>query len=277
MSFLQDNFNENINVFAEICRSLLGGNYEHILKNYSFIILKPELIYSNQYPKVFELLSNNCFDCIYFKKITLSNSQVLSLWNHSWKNASKERIFLNQKIFETFHSIVLVLKNVRSNFTDASEYITILKGKVYDTDDTISMRALLKPINYILSYVHTPDNIDCFIREMPIIFSWTDLVDIVVKIKHSQMTEINYYQVDISDKYIDFSSINTQKLLKEFVKTISKELPSNENSTIKTLNDIAKLERKFDLEIILTLAEKRLIKWNWETFIVLTTYIEYYK
>ena len=139
-----------------------------ILSSYALMIVKPETI-------VFQKLGI----IIYCKKENINGAQIISLWEWSWDNATIERILLNQKLFELSYSLVLILKYVGNKNCIASEYLTFLKGSSnIEIREKGSFRDILKSSNFLINFIHTSDDVENFIREIGVLFSSDEIIDI---------------------------------------------------------------------------------------------------
>ena len=156
-----------------------------ILSSYALMIVKPETIVFQKLGILLKLIKMNDFIIIYCKKENINGAQIISLWEWSWDNATIERILLNQKLFELSYSLVLILKYVWNKNCIASEYLTFLKGSSnIEIREKGSFRDILKSSNFLINFIHTSDDVENFIREIGVLFSSDEIIDIYLSLIH---------------------------------------------------------------------------------------------
>lgn len=259
------------------------------LSKYALILIKPETLVANKLETVISLLKEYNFEPVYYKFMKISGAQVVALWNDSWADVSLERALINQIIFEENYSLVIILKNSSSNyqfnelsFFDASTYITYLKG---DTDKKLrikgTFRDILKPLNYIINYIHTSDDTKNMIREIGTLFSINEIHTIFHIIKENQ--SYNYeiikkelIELHLNQTHFDFnlSKNAIENLYKKFCYEI-KEKSFNNNLELKELINSTINTKIINYELLCIIHENNLLRFDWNHLIVFTTYIKY--
>lgn len=272
----------------KIAKSILRNDME-CLSKYALILIKPETLVTNKLDTVFSLLEKYNFEPVYFKFMKISGAQVVSLWNDSWINVSLERALINQIIFEENYSLVIILKNSISNyhfnelsFYDASTYITYLKGSANEKLRIKgTFRDILKPLNYIINYIHTSDDTKSMIREIGVLFSINEIHTIFNSINENQSYNYEIIKKELiglhlNQTHFDFnlSKNAIENLYNKFCCEI-KEKSFNNNLKLKELINSTINNKTINYELLCIIYGNNLLKFDWNHLIVFTTYIKY--
>lgn len=239
------------------------------------LIIKPEAIMLGKVSNILNIISENEFELIYSSHKKLTTEQTSAMWKYGWKNASVERILINQKLFLISNSIILILRYKKPTIFSACEILTDLKGSsLPEMRKPYQIRSQIQPINYILNYVHTSDEIADFLRELGILFDWNELIHIFNLVDLHNTIPLAYTEQVVPEK--------RQYSLSSWIKTICLRMETS--STIipnKTyIYDILfKIESypnyKISLKLLQILCQYNLIIWDFETIVILSNHIEY--
>lgn len=267
-------------------KSILRDNIE-CLSKYALIIIKPESLVSNKLEMVISLLKKHNFEIVYYKFMKINASQVIALWENSWNNVSLERVLINQKIYNSYYSLIIILKNSHSNyqfneliFNDASTYITCLKGSANKAvRDKGTFRDILKPINYIINYIHTSDDTENMLREIGVLFTVDEMFTIFERIKRKlfysyeiirkESTKFQSYSINF-----DLNEIAINNLLSTFYKELLNN-PISNIPEVKVLINKAINTKLISLELLNIVLDNNIVPWDWNHIIIFSTYIRY--
>lgn len=252
-----------------------SNQWKQKLNKFGLLIIKPEAIMMNKVKDILNIVTKSDFEIIYYSHKKLTETQVFEMWKFGWKDASIERILINQKLFSICNSIILVLRYEKSSEFSASEIITDLKGpSLPDRRKPYQIRSQIKPLNYILNYVHTSDETADYLRELGILFEWDEL-NHIWDIMHSQKTTPFLLTKETLFREYNFS---LKVWLKEIRTYIGKDsIPF----CIKTYvqNELIVIEEnpnyKISLKLIQMLCQYDIITWDFKTIVIVSNNIKY--
>lgn len=256
-----------------------------ILSSYALMIVKPETIVFQKLGILLKLIKMNDFIIIYCKKENINGAQIISLWEWSWDNATIERILLNQKLFELSYSLVLILKYVGNKNCIASEYLTFLKGSSnIEIREKGSFRDILKSSNFLINFIHTSDDVENFIREIGVLFSSDEIMDIYTLILNDYekqntaqpksicrlLKTIKNDSLKANNKFI----FNGEKDFYDFLENIKNKINIGDHY-INHLLSKAQNNKVISNDLLWFLINNKLIEWNIKSLSVLTLYAIY--
>lgn len=239
------------------------------------LIIKPEAIMLGKVSKILDIISENEFELIYSSYKKLNIEQTSAMWKFAWRNASVERILINQKLFSLCNSLILILRYKKPTVFSACEMLTDLKGpSLPEMRKPYQIRNQIQPINYILNYVHTSDEIADFLRELGILFDWTELIHIYNLLNLNNSIPFTYIEQEIiEEKQYSLSSWIKKICLR--METSSIVIP-NKTYIYNLLYEIESYPNyKISLKLLQILCQYNLLTWNFETIVVLSNHIEY--
>ena len=151
--------------------------YMSELQRYGLLLIKPETILLGKTQSIFSILRASEYELVYFLYKKICPTCISEMWRFSWINSSLERIFVNQKLFSTYESFILILRTRVLGKKTTCELLTDLKGSADEGErKPYQIREKIKPINYILNYIHTSDDQYDFLRELGILLDWEELI-----------------------------------------------------------------------------------------------------
>lgn len=253
------------------------NQYKNELSKYGLVLIKPEAIITGKTSEIFSILHTEGFELIYFLRKTINALQVAEMWKFSWQHSSLEHIFVNQKLFSICESFVLILRSQYPTRKSACEILTELKGSALESErKPYQIRWKIKPINYVLNYLHTSDDSIDFLRELGILLEWNELIQAfeAMASNHAISYPIGEKPPLLKGNYtLDNWCDNI--CTKMEVLNIS---PLDKIYIIKNMQSLKKhIEYKITLNLLLTLCRYELIEWNFETIVILTNHINYLK
>ena len=153
--------------------------YKEELRKYGLMLIKPEAIIMGKASEIFSILHSSGYELIYFVRKKIDALRTSEMWKFSWVNSSLEHILVNQKLFSTYDSLILILCLQSSNSKSACQMLTDLKGSAFKSErEPHQIRWKIRPINYMLNYVHTSDDSNDFMREIGILLDWEELLQV---------------------------------------------------------------------------------------------------
>lgn len=197
------------------------------------------------------------------------------MWKYSWAHSSLEHILINQKLFSLYDSLILILRAKKKDTRSVCEMLTDLKGPALESDKKAhQIRWKIEPINYLLNYVHTSDNIEDFMREIGILLNWDELIQALETIKSNRI--ISYPNIEVPTLSKQNYTL-TNWLNNIFTRMENSNLStSSKKYIIKNAKNIMdNTGQKITLNFLCLLCKHELIEWNFETIVVLSNNINY--
>lgn len=262
-------------IVCNIAKIYWSNQYKKELCKLGLMIIKPEAIITGKTAEIFSILKNAGYELIYFAKKNINATCTKELWKYSWIYASLEHILINQKLFSLCDSLILILRTQNAYTKPVPEMLTDLKGSALECKrKPYQIRSKITPINYVLNYVHTSDDIDDFIREIGILLDWDDLIQ-VFKSMESNYT-IPYPNIEVANLYEQKYTLD-KWLNNIYAKmNISNIASSDKTYILKYMQILKKQENaKITLEFLNILCLYELIEWDFETIVVLSSNINY--
>lgn len=249
--------------------------WNHKLLKIGLLIIKPEAIMLGKVSNILHIILENDFELIYSSHKKLTTEQTSAMWKYGWKTASVERILINQKLFSICNSIILIFRYKKSSKFSACEILTDLKGpSLPEMRKSYQIRNQIQPINYILNYIHTSDEITDFLRELGILFDWNELIHIFNLVDSYNTIPFTYIEQEpLEEKQYSLSSwVKTINLRIEKSSAVIPNKAYIHNLLFKIENDP---NYKISLKILQILCQHNLIIWDFETIVILSSHIEY--
>lgn len=270
-------YQDEIDYRISVCSAQMywSDKYKNVLYRYGLAIIKPEAIMLGKVNNILSIIKTAGFEIVYVSQKKLTEEQTNQMWKYSWKNASIERILINQKLFSVCFSIILILRYKFNLKMSACEILTDLKGPSNpEKRKSYQIRSLIKPLNLILNYIHTSDEIVDFLREIGILFSWDEVVNIYKLISANSIE--SFYYTEKQPLYISKLS------LKAWLKNLYCNIKENDihYTCIKHIENVLlshldSPDYKIPLSLLQILCKYNLINWNFETIVILSNHIEY--
>lgn len=249
--------------------------YMSELHKYGLMLIKPEAILLGKTKSIFSVLQAYKFELVYFLSKKICPNCVSEMWKFSWINSSLERIFVNQKLLSTYDSLILILRAQTLGKKSACELLTDLKGSANALErKPYQIREKIKPINYILNYVHTSDTQYDFLRELGILLDLEELIHAFDAITSNCITPYP----NINEFYFPKSNFSLENWLENIYTNMENSLISLSDKKY-IINNIQMLKsnpkQNITLDFINVLLRNKLIFWNFETIVVISNNINY--
>ena len=251
--------------------------YMSELQRYGLLLIKPETILLGKTQSIFSILRASEYELVYFLYKKICPTCISEMWRFSWINSSFERIFVNQKLFSTYESFILILRTRVLGKKTTCELLTDLKGSADEGErKPYQIREKIKPINYILNYIHTSDDQYDFLRELGILLDWEELIQAFDAMATNRI--IPYPNTD----EVYFSTLNFS--LDNWLEKINANMESSLISlsdrkyiieNIKNLKN--SYNQKITLNFLYVLIRNKLICWDFETIVIISNNIAYTK
>lgn len=245
------------------------------LHKYGLMLIKPETILIGKALTIFSMLQSYEFEVVYFLQKKICPTCISEMWKFSWINASLERIFINQKLFSTYESLILILRVRTPSEKSACELLTDLKGSANACErKPYQIREKIKPINYILNYVHTSDDQHDFLREIGILLDWEELIQAFEAMASNRI--IPYPNVD--ESYLPKLDLTLDSWLENIYINMEGSLisPYDRKYIIKNIQIMkSNNEQKITLDFLYVLCRNKLIHWDFETIATISNHINY--
>ena len=191
------NDNEKINLYKNeipyrmVCNMVKrywSNQYKNELRKYGLMLIKPETIIMGKVSDILSILHTAGYELIYFVRKNIGPVRTVEMWKYSWLHSSLEHILVHQKLFSMCDSLILILRARNSDAYSACVMLTDLKGSIIESNKKpYQIRWKIKPINYILNYVHTSDDSNDFMREIGILLDGNKMVQAFEAITSNQV------------------------------------------------------------------------------------------
>lgn len=143
-------------ISKKLCNDIIG-NCENLFHKLALVMLKPECLAMNKVDNAIRILIELGFEPIFIKIKRLTQNQVVSLWQHGWKNANTERIILNIVAATWNDSAVIILRDTKRTHDDSCVLLNSLKGSsVNSSSNKHTIRGRLGTINNYLNLSIVP-------------------------------------------------------------------------------------------------------------------------
>ena len=126
-------------------------------RNYSCLLYtSPEALIMGKVDEIFSIFCTRGYELVYFTRKKIDAMCTAEMWKFSWQNATLENILINQKLLSMYDSIILILRLHNPGSKSVCEMLTDLKGSAVESKrKPYQIRYQIKPINYMLNYVHS--------------------------------------------------------------------------------------------------------------------------
>ena len=274
----KDTLYENEIPYRTVCNMVkmyCPNQYKMELYKYGLMLIKPEAIIMGKAYEIFTILHAAGFELIYLVHKNLDATRVSEMWKFSWQNSSLEHILLNQKLFSVYDSLILILRLQNSGTKSACKMLTDLKGSALESKrKPHQIRWKIRPINYMLNYVHTSDDSNDFLREIGILLNWDELIQAFEAIVSNHVIAYPKIEKTTLPKQ-DYTLTNWLNNICEKIKVSSISI-SNKNYVMKYIQVLKKhTEAQVTLNFLRVLCQYDLIEWDFETIVILSNNINY--
>lgn len=155
--------------------------------------------------------------------------------------------------------------------------LTNLKGPASKSErEPYQIRWKIRPINYILNYVHTSDDSNDFLREIGILLDWDELIQVFEAIVSNHT--ISYPRIDklVAPKQ-DYTLTDWLNNICDRLKISVLSTP-DKNYIMKNIQILKNCTgQKITLNFLRVLCRYELIQWNFETIVIISNNINYLK
>lgn len=254
-----------------------SDQYKKELHKYGLMLIKPEALIMGKTPEIFSILHATGYELIYFVRKNIDATRTSEMWKFSWLNSSLERILVNQKLFSVYDSLILILRSQNFGAKSACEMLTDLKGSAFESKrKPHQIRWKIRPINYILNYIHTSDDSNDFLREIGILLDWDELIQVFEAIASNHIISYPTIEKSASLKQ-DYTLSNWLNNIYDKIEISNLSTP-DKNYIMKNIQILKSYTgQKITLNFLRVLCQYELIKWDFETIVVLSNNINYLK
>lgn len=269
----------------KMASQILNRKMKTILKNYVFLLIKPEAFITNKIDILIKDLKEYHFELVYVSLKPINHTQISELWKYMWSGASLMRIITNQEYYSRYMSGLLILRNTKYNDTDLCSFMTKIKGSSSNghyKESTI--RYHMNSINTFLNYIHSPDEIADFMREIAVFFQWNELNEIYNRIFHE--SSIDFVELENLATIYPYraSPLPCELILDTLLQNIQNEIhltnqDSQELALLDIYNKLLAVKRKnikFTYDLYSKMCSEGVFEWSWPMFILVTTYMEFF-
>lgn len=261
-------------IVRDMVKMYWPNRYNEELVKYGLVLVKPEALITGKTKEIFSILQAEGYELIYYVRKNIGAVQTSEMWKFSWSNSSMEHILINQKLFSMCDSLILILRSKCLRGKSTCEMLTKLKGPAFESKrEPYQIRWKIKPINYVLNYVHTSDDSSDFLREIGILLDWDEL--------------IQAFEAMVSNHIKSYPSIEGKTILpsqgytlikwlnKIYYKTEILNIPAPDKiyirENIQTLKNSTC--QKITLNFLCVLRKYNLIQWDFETIVIVSSNI----
>lgn len=259
--------------FSKCFGNTLIKNYETILKNYCLTVLKPECLLTGKATQALKIYAEYGYHPIYIKIKILSQEQIFSLWKYGWSQTTILRVLMNCITMGWNNCAIVVLKS-KNNGNDACEFLNSKKGtSMINQNNSDTIRSKLNSLNIFLNYVHISDDTDDFIREIPILLDYNEIIELMSVIKSEKLLskeEVNnILQPHIKNYVIE----SPTKLFRAYIDALPNRISVSEE--LKNELECAYRNKKISYELFIKLFNLNAIELNWTNIIIFSQFVDY--
>ncbi|UOE95086.1 nucleoside-diphosphate kinase [Alkalihalobacillus sp. LMS39] len=212
--FLRDPFFRESNYqYSQISKKnkVIRGN--DILYKTSLVIVRPDALILGKAIPALEIIIKLGFKPICFKAKKIDRLMLREIWRHSYSQASIDRILIHERIFSLSNSVVIFFLGPKNSIDyPASVDLSLRKGSAKkEKQKSTDLRSLLGSPSRYLSLIHISDEPADVIREMGILFNWSERDKLIYSLFENVEKENTY-----NDKIIS----TIKKLEKEVIERI---------------------------------------------------------
>lgn len=254
-----------------------SDQYKKELHKYGLMLIKPEALIMGKTPEIFSILHATGYELIYFVRKNIGAARTSEMWKFSWLNSSLEHILVNQKLFSVYDSLILILRSQNFDAKSACEMLTDLKGSAFESKrKPHQIRWKIRPINYVLNYIHTSDDSNDFLREIGILLDWDELIQAFEAIVSNHIISYPIIEKSVSLKQ-DYTLSNWLNKICDKMEISNLSTP-DKNYIMENIQILKNYTgQKITLNFLRVLCQYKLIKWDFETIVVLSNNINYLK
>lgn len=248
--------------------------YNEELAKYGLVLVKPEALITGKTKEIFSILQAEGYELIYYVRKNIGAVRTSEMWKFSWLNSSMEHILINQKLFSMCDSLILILRSQCLCGKSTCEMLTKLKGSAFESKrEPYQIRWKIKPINYVLNYVHTSDDSSDFLREIGILLDWDELIQAFEAMVSNHIKSYPSIEVKAILPSQDYTLIKW--LNKIYYKTEISNIPAPDKIYIRENIQALKNStcQKITFNFLCVLCKYNLIQWDFETIVIVSSNI----
>lgn len=262
-------------ISKKLCNGLIGKR-EILFHNLALIMLKPECLAMNKVDDAIRILIELGFEPIYIKIKMLTQNQVISLWQHGWKNANTERIILNIAAATWNNSAIIILRDTKRTHDDSCVLLNSLKGSsVNSSNNRYTIRGRLGTINNYLNFIHCSDNYDEFMRELFILLDVYEIIELIDSLESNNL----YAPQKISDMFCSHTNVlkvgDINLLFQTYIDTLMSKTNKRIDNLLCQQLEIAYKKRLIPTDLFIELLKNKMISWSWEELLIFTQFTKF--
>ena len=256
--------------------NILQDEFLYILKNTALLLIKPDANIMNRIPIILRLLDSNGYELLYVARLQVTHTQATEMWKYQWSAATIDRIIVNEKLMELGPSFFLLLRNRQHTHSSAqplSAYLTEQKGAANKKlQKAENFRAVLKPLNIILNYIHTADEPADVIREIGVLVGIAGMADVYSKILAGNV--ISYESLPYKKHEVNIPVYDPKELLLYLWRKAKTHISKSSIDILdQHLHNV--YQNKCHLDLSLLLATGVIKQWTWEWIVAASHFIQY--
>ena len=262
-------------ISKKLCNDLIGGN-ENLFHKLALVMLKPECLAMNKVDNAIRILIELGFEPIFIRIKRLTQNQVVSLWQHGWKNANTERIILNIVAATWNNSAVIILRDTKRTHEDSCVFLTSLKGSSVDSSSNQhTIRGRLGTINNYLNFIHCSDNYEEFVREVFVLLEISEIIELLHSIESNNV----YAREIISDMFRSHTNIlkvgDINLRFNTYIDTLMSKKDTQINNLLHQQLEMAYKKRVIPTDLFIELLKEGMIQWTWEEILIFTQFTKF--
>lgn len=256
---------DKINIFSldpefRLVYNLFKDEIINLSTNYSLVLFKPECFTNkNAFTNCINIL-NSKFVIVDYKFFVFNNNISSLLWRYQLNRATLDRLRLLFVFQNNLPGLVLIVKKRENDNIPCSIMLSNLKGSGFKKNyDPSKLRSQFTPENPMINFVHASDEPADFIRELGVLFSYTELnsfhLDKEVKIDNI-MEEVHSLHSDI-----DFDLSDYKFTLNKLITSLDLSKKDHQNF-LNYINDLSEFKEYADFDKFFNLLNKCQISYN---------------
>ena len=262
-------------ISKKLCNDLIGG-IENLSQKLALVMLKPECLAMNKVDNAIRILIELGFEPIFIRIKRLTQNQVVSLWQHGWKNANTARIILNIVAATWNNSAVIILRDTKRTHEDSCVFLNSLKGSsINSLSNQHSIRGRLGTINNYLNFIHCSDNYNEFVREVFILLEISEIIEFL----HSIESKNVYTHEIISDIFRSHTNIlkvgDINLRFNTYIDTLMSKKDTHINNLLHQQLEMAYKKRVIPTDLFIELLKEGMIQWTWEEILIFTQFTKF--
>ena len=251
--------------YNELKNKLNKSELDDFLKNYTYVLIKPDGLASGNFQKIIQVLQDEGFLVKMIKKVKFDKYQSKLMWFYDSFNFPDEFLEISSYLMKDKYSLVVIILDTNINKLEcktAAEHFTSIKGSSVKSKRSVyDIRERIGGSDGLLCFIHSPNSPFDIVRELGILLD--NQLSECIKNSINQTDEISQEELDkilelIKDEQIKFEyhDLEYDKVILRWEKAINKFSAIKKQKFWNIINkkdfvmaDLLEINEKYDLHI----------------------------